>query len=228
MLSSVLKLVFWIGFACFALAVITEAGLSFAFIARDTPPGMGVPTLGMMDGLFLYVVLIAGLDLQLVRKEALARVYGIVTLIVAILVILGGIALIFVALAKLILMVTLLMAVPFGTAIYFGTWGDFDTDGAAAVLSVSMLLKLIFSVCLPVASPRFVRNIWLVLVTLTSFLGNMVISFLHGFVPGVLVSITDDVGAIVVAILAVIWALIFAIFAIRSIISALHRRTGEA
>jgi hypothetical protein len=228
MLSWILKLVFWIGFACFALAVITEAGLSFLFIERGKPPGLAVPCLGMMDGLFLYVVLIAGLDLTLVRKEALARVYGIVSLIVAILAILGGITLIFVDLAKLILMVTLFVAVPFGTMAYIAVWGDFDTDAAAAALGLSMVLKLAFSVCLLVASPRFVKNIYLVLVTLTSFLGNILISFLHGFVPGVLVSITDVVGAIVVAILAVIWSLIFAIFAIRSIIAALHRRTGEA
>jgi hypothetical protein len=228
MLSWILKLVFWIGFACFALAVITEEGLSFLFVASDKTPGMALPCLGMMDALFLYVVLIAGLDLLLASKEALARVYGIITLIVAILAILGGIALIFAALAKLILMVTLFMAVPFGTIAYIAKWGHFDTDAAAAALSLSMVLKLAFSICLPVASPRFVKNIYLVLVTLTSFLGNMLISFLHGIVPGVLVSITDVVGAIIVAILAVIWSLIFVIFAIRSIIAALHRRTGEA
>jgi hypothetical protein len=51
---------------------------------------------------------------------------------------------------------------------------------------------------------------------------NLIISFLHGFVPIILVSITDAIGAIIVGILAVIWAIILLVFAIISVIKAIH------
>ena len=60
------------------------------------------------------------------------------------------------------------------------------------------------------------------LLVLTSLLCNIIISFLHGLVPGFLVSITDGVGAIIVAILAIIWLLFLGIGAIIAIIKALQ------
>ena len=73
-----------------------------------------------------------------------------------------------------------------------------------------------------VANLVSLQNKGLVLLILTSFLGNLIISFLHNFVPIILVSITDALGGIVVAILAVIWAIFFMIFAIISIVKAIH------
>jgi hypothetical protein len=57
---------------------------------------------------------------------------------------------------------------------------------------------------------------------LTSLLANIVVSFLHGLVPFVLVSILDAVAAIVVGVLAAIWALIKLIGSIPAIIFGLR------
>jgi hypothetical protein len=43
---------------------------------------------------------------------------------------------------------------------------------------------------------------------LTSLLANIVVSFLHGLMPMFLVSILDMVAAIVVGVLAAIWAIV--------------------
>jgi hypothetical protein len=52
-----------------------------------------------------------------------------------------------------------------------------------------------------------------------------VLAFLHGFVPVILVSIVDDVGALVFAIVAIIWGLVLLIGSIPSIWKAI-RVTG--
>jgi hypothetical protein len=50
---------------------------------------------------------------------------------------------------------------------------------------------------------------------------NILIAFLHGLVPGILVSITDALGALVIAIIAIIWGLILAICGLISVIKAI-------
>ena len=60
------------------------------------------------------------------------------------------------------------------------------------------------------------------LLILTSLLANAVVSFLHGLVPIVLVSITDALGAIVVSVLALIWAVVLLVGALVSIVKVLR------
>jgi hypothetical protein len=186
----------------------------------DTP-GYGIIYLAFLDGLVFYITLLIGLAL-LIPERIQGRVQGCVSLVVGFFCCLGTIVAIFVALAMLILMVTLLLAAIFGTIAYFAIYADFDRSSAAATLSLIMFLKLAFVICLVLAHQRFLQNKGLVLIVLTSLLANIIITFLHNFVPGFLVSITDDIGAIVVAILAIIWAIILMIGAIISIIKAIH------
>ena len=58
----------------------------------------------------------------------------------------------------------------------------------------------------------------------TSFLANLIVSFLHGLVPFPLVSITDAVAGIIVGILALIWAIVILIGSINAVIQALVTR----
>jgi hypothetical protein len=186
----------------------------------DTP-GYGIIYLSFIDGFVFYVTLLIGLAL-LIPERVQGRIQGCVTLIVSFLGCLGIIVSIFIALFLLILMVTLLLAPIFGTIAYVAIYGHFARGTAAITLSLIMFLKIAFVVCLIFAHQRFLQNKGLVLLVLTSLVGNLIISFLHNFVPGVLVSITDTLGAIVVAILALIWAIIMMIGAIISIIKAIH------
>jgi|SRR5579884_1012036 len=89
-------------------------------------------------------------------------------------------------------------------------------------LSISMLLKLGFAISLLVAQQRFLQSKGLVLLTLTSLLGTVIVTLLLGIVPGVLVSITDAIGAIVVGALGIIWGLFLLIGAIVSLIKSSH------
>jgi hypothetical protein len=208
------------------LVVLVES-VSFLWISSGSvgldaeTPGYGITYLAFLDFFVFYLTLLISLAL-IIPERIQGRVQGCVTLLVSFFGCLGTIVAIFVCLAVLILMVALLFAPIFGTIAYFAIYGDFPRGVAAATLSLIMLLKLAFCVCLILAHQRFLQNKGLVLIILTSLLANIIISFLHNFVPLPLVSITDAIGAIVVAILAVIWALVLLIGAIISIIKAIH------
>jgi hypothetical protein len=143
-----------------------------------------------------------------------------VTAIVTFLGCLGTIVAIITCLIALIIMVTLLLAPIFGTIAYVAIYGHFDRGAASATLSLIMALKIGFVVCLLLAHQRFLQNKGLIVITLISLLCNIIISFLHGFVPLLLVSITDAIGAIIVAIIALIWTIFIFVFAVIAIIKA--------
>jgi len=174
------------------------------------PPGRAIPALALVDGLLFYVVALYGLAF-LISDAAHGRVRGILSLVVSILLLLASIAVIFVELALLLLKVGLFVAVPFGTIVYLARYGFFDQGGANVALSVLMSLKIAFCILLLLAHPRFLKIKSLVLLTLTSLLGNLIIGFLHGLVPVFLKSILDSLAAIICAVLALIWSLYFVI-----------------
>jgi hypothetical protein len=212
------------------LAVLVELGSTF-YIAADGPeadhytdmptPGLGIRYLAILDALVLFTLGIITAPL-LFPARIVGRIQGIISFVVALLMLFGAIVMIIVAISLLILMISLFMAVPFGTAIYFAKFAEFDTGQTVATLAVIMSLKLAFAGFLVFAHPRFVQNKGLLLIVLSSFLATIIIGFLHGMVPRMLASITDDIGAIVVGILAAIWALIYLIGSIPAVIKALR------
>lgn len=192
-----------------------------ALQAAEEPPGLGIPSVALLDVLLVYTLALLALAL-LVPERIQGRLQGIATLVVSLLVLLAAIALILRAFGELLLMLGLLLAVPFGTLTYLAVYGSFATGAAAAVLSMSTLLKLGFAVVLVLAHQRFLQNKGLVLLILTSLVANLVVSFLHALVPRFLVSITDAVGAIIGGILAAIWAVVLLIGAVVAVIKALR------
>jgi hypothetical protein len=188
---------------------------------QDRPPGFGVPDLALIDCIVLFTLALMGAALVLpARLEG--RVQGIATLIFSILLILFAIVQIFVAFAALFLMIALFLAFPFGTIVYLIVYGSFNRGGADAVLNIIMMLKIGLAVCLALAQQRFFQGKGLVLLIVTSLIGTVIVNFLLGLVPGVLVSITDAIAALVVSIIAVIWAIILLIGSLIAIIKSLR------
>ncbi len=227
MLDSMRKPFFVVSLIAIFLAVFVELG-SMAVLGPHTstspfgvsPTGKAIPAMAFLDGLVFYATLIIGIAL-LIPERVQSKVQGIVTLIFSILLVLGCIVVIFADIALLILMVSLLMSVPFGTMVYLAVWSTFDVGGARAALSLLMTLKIVFAVCLVLAHQRFLQNKGYVLIIITSFVSNLIIAFLHGLVPGFLVSITDDIAAIIICILAIIWAVVYLIGGIVSVIKVI-------
>ncbi|HEX7897223.1 MAG TPA: hypothetical protein VF950_05660 [Planctomycetota bacterium] len=226
---------FVVGLVCAALAFFGELGSSWVSLAKtadaglaslgDAPPGVGIPYLALLDGLILYTFGLMGLSM-LLPSGIHAKLQGIVTLIVSLLLLLGSIALIILTFILLIVMVTLLMAPIFGTIAYLALYGDFETGRAAGLLSAFMLLKLAAAVCLILAHPRFLQNKGLVLLVLTSLLAQVITSFLHGFPPGVLVSITDAIAGLITAILAAIWSVFLLVGSVIAVVKAVRVDRG--
>lgn len=182
--------------------------------------GFGVPYLAFVDAILVFTLVLMALS-TLINKALHAKIQGCLTVIFAILLILGAILALFIALGKLILMVSMFLSFPFGTIAYLIIYGSFPSAAGNAVLSLLFILKVVFSVVLLLAHQRFVENKGLVLFLIVSFICGIIVSFLYGIVPGILVSITDAIAGIVVAIIAIILAIILIIGAIISIILAL-------
>jgi hypothetical protein len=190
-------------------------------IARDRgkPPGLGIPYLALIDGVLVFTIGLMALALFVPGRVG-GRVQGVATLVFSIVLILASLLLTILALVQLILMVTLLFAVPFGTIAYLAGWGFFATGAAKVVLALIMLLKLGFVVCLVLAQPRFLQNKGLVLLVLTSLVATIIVSFLQALVPSILVSITDALAAVIVGIIAIIWCIVLLIGSIPAIVRA--------
>ena len=186
---------------------------------QDEPPGLGIPYLALIDGLLAYSLLLMVLS-QVISQHLLGKLQGIASLVISILLIVGGIVLILLAFAKLLLMISLFLATPFGTIAYLAVWGSFPKTAAAVILSLILALKIGASVCLGIAQQRFLQNKGLVILLALSLVATIVVSFLHALVPGPLVSITDALAAIVVGIIAVIWAIVLLVYAVLSIVMA--------
>lgn len=190
-------------------------------LSRPKPPGLGIRFLAFVDGLLVFTVGLMGISL-LISQRIQARVQGIVTLIVSVIVLLLTIVAIFAALALLLLMVALFLAAPFGTIAYLAVYGFFNRPGASVVLGLTLALKMSAVICLLLAQQRFLQNRGLVLLILTSLLASLIVGFLHALAPIILVSITDAVAAIIVGILALIWALTMLIGSLIAVIRALR------
>ena len=178
-----------------------------ARLTQPPTPGLGIPAMAIADGLLLFILALMAVAL-VVPARIQGRVQGVVGLFLSLSLIFAGIAVAVRALGQLVLMVSLLLAFPFGTIVYLIIWGFFDRGGAAVALSLLLLCKVVIAVCLALAHQRFLTDKGLIVLVAGALLVNLVVAFLHGLVPLFLVSITDAIAAIVVAIVGIVlWLL---------------------
>ena len=199
------------------IALAIELGAAFieAFPALadllgiEDPPGIAIGSMALVDVMLVFTLSLMTVSL-VVPHAVVGRLQGCATVITSCLVLLGSCVAIFLALGLLLLMIGLIASF-FGIAIYLAVYADFPRGTAAAILSVLLALKIAAGICLPFAHQRFVQAMGLILLLLTSIVLNLVIAFLHDLVPILLVSILDALGAIVVGIVALIWAIVLLI-----------------
>jgi hypothetical protein len=205
------------------VGVETGSGLVQSLLGLDAK-GLGVPYLGILDSILLFLLAFMTLAL-FVPERITGRIQGIATLIFGLLLLLLAISLILAAIAKLTLMLGLLLSGFLGYVL--AGFANFPKSAMLALLSTVMLLKIGMAVALVLAQQRFLENKWLVFLILTSLVANVIVSFLLGFVPRFLTSITDAVAALVVGILGAIWMLVLVIFAIPAILKAVSLRAFQ-
>jgi hypothetical protein len=187
----------------------------------EEPPGRGILYLALVDGILLFTLSLMGISL-VVPERVHGRLQGVVTFMGSIVLIILAIILAITAYVELLVMIALFMNGPFGTIAYLALWGFFPTGDASILLGLVMFLKIAVCVLLVSAQQRFLQNKGLVLLLLTSLVCNLIVSFLHALVPIILVSISDNIAAVVLAIIAIIWAIILLIGSIPSVIKAIR------
>lgn len=221
------RIAFFAGLSAILLAILFELGsigqLGHNAGLPDMPrPGVGITYLAGLDLLMLYTLILLSLNELGPLRGLLARVQGVVTFILSLIGLLTMIVMIFVALSLITLMVSMLVAVPFGTIAYLAIWGDFETGKAHVLLATVMLFKLIGAGLLLFSRPFFLKNLGFVLLLATTLLGTLLLEILQSWFPVFLVSITDAIGAVIIGVLAAIWLVVFLIGAIPAIINAIR------
>lgn len=187
----------------------------------DNPPGLGIPALALIEGLLLLVLVITALPL-LIGERVTGVLTGALSIIGGLVSLLASIATAIVSFVALMLMVSLLLAAPFGTLAYLALFGSFDTGGAGVFTSLILGLTLAGLVLLMFAQQRFVKGKGLMLLIATAALLTFVTSLLHSIVPGFLASITDALAALITAIVSAIWALLVLIWGIVAAVRVLR------
>lgn len=191
--------------------------------ATDLPrPGIGIPYAGLLDLLLLYTLALLVAGFVPATRAVLARVQGVATFLLALVGLIAGLVLLFIAVGLLSLMVALLLAVPFGTAVYVAGFGTFHTGQSRAVLGIVMALKLPGIGLLLAAHPLLIRNLGLVLLLACSVGMTFLLGLLHALPPGFLVSITDAIGALVASVVALVWLVVFLVGAIPAVLLAIR------
>jgi hypothetical protein len=218
---------FLLGCLTLLLALVVEVGLGSSLpsasggLADAATPGIGIRYLATIDIALFYTLTLMALEF-IAPRAILGRVQGVVTLILSIIGILAVIVLVILAITALMLMVSLLLAPPFGTLAYFAAWGTFPSGTARGTLALIMFLKIASVLLLIFASPAFLKNKGLVVLIAFSLLATFLNGFLIAFVPSFLASITDALSAIISGVLGAIWMLVMLIGAIFAVIRMLR------
>jgi hypothetical protein len=219
---------FLIGGLVIVIAIFFELGSGFFLVGNASDygdvgrPGIGIRYLATLDLLLLYTLILLATDFIPVLRAVAARLQGIVTFVLSLLGLLALLGLIIVALGLLVTMVTLLLAVPFGTIAYLALWGSFDVEKAAAFLGMVMAMKLIGLLLIVAGNLTFIKNKGFMLLIGCSLGMTFLLGFLLAFPPGILASITDAIGALIAGVIALIWAVIFLIGAIPAVVNAIR------
>ncbi|MGK5676118.1 hypothetical protein ACSNOB_25145 [Micromonospora sp. URMC 106] len=190
------------------------------------PAGRGTGYLALVDAVAVWTTGLFCLSLVLPDRVQ-GRVQGVATLVFSIVLIIVAFVALLVAFVELTVMVSLFLAPPFGTLAYLALWGFFPVGDASVLLGLVLLLKLAWAGLLVAAQPRFAQNKGLVLLALTALLCTVVLEFLHRLVPVILVSVVDDLGALLFAVVALVWGLVLLIGSIPAVVKAV-RVTGAA
>lgn len=190
-----------------------------AGVTTEVPRGNGIRYLVLVDGFLLFsVVMLIGS--VLVSQRVWGRVQGIITLVFSFLWLLLTMVMALVAFVLLMVMVGLFLSPPFGTIAYLAIWGWFPRGQSAVVLGLLLFLKLVFVGCLVLAQQRFLRVVPLMAHVAVSFLVQVVLGLVHGFLPLVLVSIGDQVWALVVAVVALVGTVVTLVSSLPAVVNA--------
>ena len=200
----------------------SSCGITRADLKLDTEfdaSGLGIPADALMS-LWLFIAVALILVGTIPKKGLVPVITGLVNLVAGIIILFLSLGVIFGAIAKLLLMLGLLVAFPFGPLIYLALFGWFARSAAAGTLGFALVAKAATGVLLVLGSRSMLKVPSMVLLILSAVVCGIIVTFLHAIVPLPLVSITDSIAAIIVGIIVLIWSIFFLIGGIVQLITA--------
>lgn len=184
-----------------------DASDSLSKTRPQGPPGLAIRSLALTGGVLFLVLTLTAAPL-LIGDRVTGSIQGVVSIVTGLLLAIAAVVSALAAFAALFVMVVLLTSAPFGTLAYLAIYGHFNTGAAAVFTGLILALDLAALVLLALAQQRFLRSRGLVALMLTAIVLVFGTAFLHGLVPGFLVSIADAIAALVISIVAAIWAIL--------------------
>jgi hypothetical protein len=200
---------------------LTQQNAIAAHLQNAPRPGYGITWLICIDSMLLYGLSLITASLILPR-ELIGRLQGVIGIVLALIALVAFGLMVLFALQLLVMMISLLLAPPFGTAAYIALFASFDRSMAAKTLGLLILLKLAMGCFLILAHPRFLENKSLVTLIGLSIGCTLLVSFLHAWPPGFLVSITDALAAVCIAAVGFVWAIVLLVGSCFATVKAVH------
>ncbi|MGH9126027.1 MAG: hypothetical protein ACRDZ8_15070 [Acidimicrobiales bacterium] len=162
-------------------------------------------SLALLDGL----VLVGGLAVaapQLGPVDARGRSHRLSAFLPSLAVLLGGVAVVVIAIGRLRLLAGWYLSPPYGTLDYLLAYGVFRRSAALALLALLMVLKLVAMAIFGRHRPRAVLRRGMPGLVLTSMAAMLVTVASYGMASSSTGSLADAFAAAVVALAAIFWA----------------------
>ncbi len=207
---------------CTVATCSADCGLEPSHLDIETDydsAGLGIPADALMT-LWLFIAVALILVGTLPKKGLIPVITGIVNVVAGIILLILSIVVIVGGIAKLLFMLGLLLAFPFGPLIYLALFGFFARPAAAATLFFALLGKAATGILLVIGNRTMLKVPSMVILILCTILCGIIVAFLHAIVPLFLVSVTDSLAAIIVGIIVLIWSIWFLIGGIVQLITA--------
>lgn len=198
-----------------------DVGDALADASPDSPPGLGIPALALINAVLVLVLALTAARL-LIGDRAVGAVQGIVSVVVGLMGLLCAVGVALASFTALLAMVSLLVSAPFGTLAYLAVFGSFPVGSAAVLVGLILVLQLSGLACLALAQQRFLTSKGLVLLFASAAALTIVTGLLHGFVPGFLASITDALAALISAVVAAVWFVLQLVLGIVAVLRVLQ------
>ncbi|SHJ08977.1 hypothetical protein SAMN02745244_01706 [Tessaracoccus bendigoensis DSM 12906] len=198
-----------------------DVGDALADASPDSPPGLGIPALALINAVLVLVLALTAARL-LIGDRAVGAVQGIVSVVVGLVGLLCAVGVALASFTALLAMVSLLVSAPFGTLAYLAVFGSFPVGSAAVLVGLILVLQLSGLVCLALAQQRFLTSKGLVLLFASAAALTIVTGLLHSFVPGFMASITDALAALISAVVAAVWFVLQLVLGIVAVLRVLQ------
>ena len=172
---------------------------------QHQPAPLAVSAPALLDGLLLVAAGTMALP-RLVPRRNMARYGRLSSFLVALAILLVGIAVAVKAIARLRYLDALYISPPVGTLSYLLLYGSFRRGGSLVALTSLIVLKLAALAALYWGYPKAASERGLAPLALTSVAATVAVAMAYALVPPSVASIIDALAASLVALAAILWA----------------------